>query len=87
MGNPFKARVKLVHGEIVVIDKKAEKIEKKAEPVVAAPVVEVPEGTIAEVLAWVDEDAEKAKLALSAENQNAKRKSLIKELKDIIEGN
>jgi hypothetical protein len=55
---------------------------------VEAPVTEeqvVPEGSIKEVLGWVSEDPTKARAALDAENSGDKRKTLIKELKAILD--
>lgn len=69
----------------------AEKLEAAAE-VAEAPVTEdpakpdtqeaVPVGTIAEVLAWVDGDRDRAARALAAEEAGQNRKSLIKSLTD-----
>lgn len=44
---------------------------------------DVPEGTIDEVLEWVGDDSEKAKLALDAEVAGQNRKSLVSKLKAI----
>ncbi len=45
----------------------------------------VPAGTSREVLAWVDGDSEKARLALAAEESDASpRKGLVKELNELI---
>lgn len=59
--------------------------EAVAEPVTedaAAPETEeaVPAGTIAEVLAWVGEDHDRAVRALAAEEAGHNRKSLVKSL-------
>lgn len=48
--------------------------------------VEVPSGTIDEVLAWVGEDTARAELALEAENSGHKRKTLTARLKELISG-
>ena len=46
---------------------------------------EVPEGTVREVLDWVDGDAEKAQKALDVENAKENpRKSLVSQLEDIV---
>lgn len=54
--------------------------------VVAAPEPpSLPQGTSAEVLAWVGEDTGRAQTALDAENESHKpRKGLIEELKEIL---
>lgn len=44
----------------------------------------VPEGTIADVLGWVDKHPEKARVALEKEEAGEKRSSLIKTLKSFI---
>lgn len=45
----------------------------------------LPQGTSAEVLAWVGEDTDRAQQALDAENDSHKpRKGLIEELKEIL---
>ena len=64
-------------------------------PVEAAPAPEeapapkaaldVPEGSIKEVLTWVGDDAEKAKAALEAEEKGENRKTLVTKLKEISE--
>lgn len=61
--------------------------ETVEEPAAEAPVeaVEaVPEGSIADVLKWVGEDAQKAAQALKAEEDGANRKTLVKSLKELI---
>lgn len=61
--------------------------ETPAEQPVEAPVVEeatVPEGSIKEVLGWVGEDATKAQQALNAEESGEGRKTLISQLKNLI---
>lgn len=46
---------------------------------------EVPEGTVREVLDWVDGDSEKAQKALDVENAKENpRKSLVSQLEDIV---
>jgi hypothetical protein len=55
------------------------------EPVVAEDLsVEVPEGSIKTVLAWVGDDRAKAQAALDAEKDGQQRSTLIKELEDIL---
>ena len=56
--------------------------EEPTVPVVEEPVVEgaVPTGTIAEILAWVGVDHDRAVRALAVEAVGHKRKSLIKAL-------
>lgn len=53
-------------------------------PRVYPPVAEVPVGTVDEVLAWVDGDAEKAERALAAEEAGKGRVTLIDTLTDIL---
>jgi hypothetical protein len=53
-----------------------------------APVTEeqtVPEGSIKDVLGWVAEDPTKAQAALDAETSGDNRKTLVKELKAILD--
>lgn len=57
-------------------------VKKEVEPEVKVNVV--PVGTVSEVLAWVDNDIDKAKLALDEEKKNLKRASLLKNLNHII---
>lgn len=52
-----------------------------------APVSEeltAPEGSIKDVLAWVGDDRTKAQVALDAETAGDKRKTLIKELSEVL---
>lgn len=52
-----------------------------------APVTEeltAPEGSIKDVLAWVGDDRTKAQVALDAETAGDKRKTLIKELSEVL---
>jgi hypothetical protein len=44
----------------------------------------VPVGSVAEVLEWVGEDQERAQLALDAEKAGHSRKTLLKQLKDLV---
>ncbi|UDL16773.1 hypothetical protein SEA_ATUIN_80 [Arthrobacter phage Atuin] len=46
--------------------------------------VEVPEGSIKTVLAWVGDDKAKAAAALDAEKEGQKRTTLTKELEEIL---
>ena len=58
---------------------------KKKTPAVAPEVTEeLPTGSIAEVLAWVGEDKERAATALASELSGSKRASLIKTLKALV---
>lgn len=45
---------------------------------------EVPQGTIAEVLAWVGDDPARAQAALDAENAGAGRTTLLNQLKVLV---
>lgn len=45
---------------------------------------EVPVGSVAEVLEWVGDDQERAKRALEVEKAGHKRKTLLKQLKDMV---
>lgn len=45
---------------------------------------EVPVGSVAEVLEWVGEDEERAQRALKTEEAGHKRKTLLKQLKDLV---
>lgn len=61
--------------------------ETPAEKPVEAPVVEeatVPEGSIKDVLGWVGEDTTKAQQALDAEQAGEGRKTLISQLKNLL---
>jgi len=60
-------------------------VEETSEPVVEKAEESVPEGSIKEVLEWVDGDVEKAKLALSAETDGENRKTLITKLNEIVD--
>jgi hypothetical protein len=53
-------------------------------PVEAPADLEVPEGSIKTVLAWVGDDKAKAEAALDAEKSGQKRTTLVKELEDIL---
>lgn len=58
----------------------------EAAPVAAeAPAeLDVPEGSIKTVLAWVGDDQTKASAALDAEQNGQKRTTLVKELEEIL---
>jgi hypothetical protein len=53
-------------------------------PLEAPADLEVPEGSIKTVLAWVGDDKAKAEAALDAEKSGQKRTTLVKELEDIL---
>lgn len=77
--NPFAAKKGLP--EVIVA---SDKSEHKAPE--APPVSEVPAGSINEVLAWVDGDKDRAKIALKEEKAGAGRKTLVKGLEEILHG-
>ena len=54
-----------------------------AEPTVET--VQVPEGSVKEVLRWVGDDADKAKAAIDAEKKGDNRSTLISKLEAIID--
>lgn len=54
------------------------------EEVVEDDSVKVPVGSVAEVLEWVGEDQERAQLALDVETAGHQRKTLLKQLKDLV---
>lgn len=73
-------------GEPEAIEEGEEVVEARAEAVAASEdpaVSEVPEGSIKDVLAWVDGDPAKAKLALEAEEKGEKRSTLITKLNEV----
>lgn len=78
--NPYAPSTQLPRASV----KAAEEI-KAPEPV-EEPVSpdEVPEGSAAEVLAWVGEDAERAQRALDAEEAGQQRVGLTKKLKELV---
>lgn len=47
--------------------------------------LEVPKGTVHEVLHWVGDDKEKAQIALDAEKDGAERVTLIHALEEILD--
>lgn len=71
--NPFepKSRAKKIGTASVEVEKKE------------LTIADVPEGSMEDVLHWVDNDPEKAKLAIEAEEQGKDRSSLIKTLKKV----
>lgn len=73
----------LEDGSDSILDDKTDTVEPEVE--VDAAESEVPEGTVREVLDWVDGDAEKAQKALDVENAKENpRKSLVSQLEDIV---
>ena len=55
--------------------------EKK---VVVEEAPKAPTGTVKEVLEWVGDDKERARLALDAEHEGPQRKSLISSLEEVL---
>lgn len=47
-------------------------------------VEEAPDGSVSEVLKWVDGDADRAALALQKERENNNRKSLVAKLEELV---
>ena len=73
----------LEDGSDSILDDKTDTVEPEVE--VDDAESEVPEGTVREVLDWVDGDAEKAQKALDVENAKENpRKSLVSQLEDIV---
>ena len=73
----------LEDGSDSILDDKTDTVEPVVE--VDDAESEVPEGTVREVLDWVDGDAEKAQKALDVENAKENpRKSLVSQLEDIV---
>lgn len=70
MSNPYAPKKKVV---AKVAEKPAEENEN----------LEVPEGSISDIVDWVGDNKERAKLALEAEKAGKKRQSLMKTLKGI----
>lgn len=60
-----------------------ESVEDTQETSEEAP-EEVPDGTTDEVLEWVGEDKDRAKLALESEQNGKKRKGLLRELEELV---
>lgn len=75
----------LEDGSDSILDDKTGADEPEVEVEVDDAESEVPEGTVREVLDWVDGDAEKAQKALDVENAKENpRKSLVSQLEDIV---
>lgn len=56
------------------------------EPVDRPPVmVQVPEGSVAQVLEWVGEDLLRARVALAQERKGARRKTLVAALEKVLD--
>lgn len=88
MGNPYKARKK-INEEVPseeIVDDTVNGSEDTTETTTDKAPEAVPEGSAAEVLAWVGSDDDRAVAALSAEEAGKKRKTLIKALEEIIVG-
>jgi hypothetical protein len=78
--------IKTDDGQPETIEEGEEVVEARAKAVAASDdtaVSEVPEGSIKDVLAWVDGDPAKAKLALEAEEKGEKRSTLISKLNEV----
>ena len=72
-------------GEAVVALPVEEAVESAEIAEVAEAVEPAPRGTVSEILAWVDGDADKATQALEAENATgAPRKGLVAELSKLL---
>lgn len=72
--------------EETVVETTVEPVEPATEETPAAnDKIDVPEGSIKEVLAWVGEDVDKAKAALEAEEAGENRKTLVAKLKEITD--
>lgn len=69
-----------------VVETTVEPVQPTTEETPAAnDKIDVPEGSIKEVLAWVGEDMDKAKAALEAEEAGENRKTLVTKLKEITD--
>lgn len=79
--NPYEAKPAVYDS---VYDNKPQGETPVSTPEVPAP-AQVPAGSVREILAWVEEDAERAQEALDAEIDGAGRASLIKPLKAILD--
>ena len=62
---------------------KAEKVEDASSDTQEPKALEVPAGSVAEVLEWVGEDQERAAAALEAEKAGHERKTLIAKLEEL----
>lgn len=74
--------------EEVVVQTAAEAVEapqKATQPITAVKKLEVPEGSVKSVLAWVGTDADRANAALDAERSGDKRSSLIQKLEALTD--
>jgi hypothetical protein len=73
-----------VEEPVETADESAEAVEEltaiETAPPVSDAAAEVPTGTIAEILAWVGTDRDRAARALAAEQSGQNRKSLLKNL-------
>lgn len=67
-----------------IVDSFDQPVVEKAVEALVTEEQSVPEGSIKEVLAWVGDDATKAKQALDAEKSGDKRTTLINKLAAII---
>lgn len=63
--------------------KKVRNTEETVE-VEEAIVIDVPSGSVNNVLKWVGDDADKARAAYAAETTDKKRSSLLSQLKDLF---
>ncbi|QFG12214.1 Hypothetical Protein OBI_RACECAR_86 [Arthrobacter phage Racecar] len=85
--DPYYAGPNIIEADSTVVNEPAP-AAKEAEapaPAVENQKLEVPEGTAATVLEWVDGDPVAAQAALDAEQAGQKRTTLINKLKAIIE--
>lgn len=86
-----RARVDIRRGQPLPDDVPAEDLHRvlaagQAEPADPAPAPAVPAGTVADVLAWVGEDVERAQLALDVEESRGDkaRKGVVEPLTDLL---
>jgi hypothetical protein len=82
--DPYYAGPNVIEAEVTP-EKPAPAPKEEAEPAVVEAEYDVPEGTAATVLEWVDGDPNAAQAALDAELAGQKRTTLINKLKAIIE--
>lgn len=93
---PKRQYAKSFHTPVEETEEKTIPVEEQSPPVEEAgntqavsnetnSVEEVPDGNIKEVLAWVDNDKERAQLALDKELEGDERVTLVRDLKEIIE--
>lgn len=85
--DPYYAGPSIIESDTTVVNEPAPVAEEAeaAAPAVENQKLEVPEGTAATILEWVDGDKEAAQAALDAEQAGQKRTTLINKLKAIIE--